>query len=269
MTAKIISLSQAAIITALTVFTSIAATKPAFACYVPDPPGSQPVGIWLKATNIGIESTTGFIAYPINPPMPLPPPGVSSQCATGISFPEGFPTSLEITDARVGRGNSSDIVNTFVELGENGQPVFDFEVDNTIKGGIANGNLNPDGVTSPISNNLSNWFTFSDLNVWEWKFADFPLTPELPNYFVVFDLMVNTSEFQNLVGLGTQYAAGSLNNPTHPIQYSGLGIIPIETIPEPTSTLSLLALGTLGAVSTLKRKLKPSQSTEKETTKVG
>jgi hypothetical protein len=40
-------------------------------------------------------------------------------------------------------------------------------------------------------------------------------------------------------------------------------------VPEPTSTLSLLALGTLGAASTLKRKLKPSQFTEKETTKVG
>ena len=33
--------------------------------------------------------------------------------------------------------------------------------------------------------------------------------------------------------------------------------------PEPTSILSLLALGTLGAASTLKRKLKPSKSTEK------
>ena len=40
-------------------------------------------------------------------------------------------------------------------------------------------------------------------------------------------------------------------------------------VPEPTSTLSLLALGTLGAASTLKRKLKPSQSIKKETTKVG
>ncbi|BCU11307.1 MULTISPECIES: PEP-CTERM sorting domain-containing protein [Microcystis] len=40
-------------------------------------------------------------------------------------------------------------------------------------------------------------------------------------------------------------------------------------VPEPNSTLSLLALGTLGAASTLKRKLEPSQSTEKETTKVG
>ena len=41
------------------------------------------------------------------------------------------------------------------------------------------------------------------------------------------------------------------------------------SVPEPTSTLSLLALGTLAAASTLKRKLKPSKSTEKETTKVG
>jgi hypothetical protein len=39
--------------------------------------------------------------------------------------------------------------------------------------------------------------------------------------------------------------------------------------PESTSTLSLLALGTLGAASTFKRKLKRSKSTEKETTKVG
>ncbi|BBH38777.1 hypothetical protein myaer102_12840 [Microcystis viridis NIES-102] len=41
-----------------------------------------------------------------------------------------------------------------------------------------------------------------------------------------------------------------------------------RTTPEPSTILSLLALGTLGAASTLKRKLKPSQLTEKETTKV-
>jgi len=39
-------------------------------------------------------------------------------------------------------------------------------------------------------------------------------------------------------------------------------------VPEPSLTLSLLALGTLGAASTLKRKLKSSKSSEKETTKV-
>lgn len=48
------------------------------------------------------------------------------------------------------------------------------------------------------------------------------------------------------------------------------GNIPkVKAVPEPTSILSLLALGTLGAASTLKRKLKSSKSTGKETTKVG
>jgi len=46
------------------------------------------------------------------------------------------------------------------------------------------------------------------------------------------------------------------------------GFISESRIPEPSTVRSLLALGTLGAASTLKRKLKPSQSTEKETTKV-
>jgi hypothetical protein len=41
------------------------------------------------------------------------------------------------------------------------------------------------------------------------------------------------------------------------------------SVPDPSSILSLLALGTLGAGATLKRQLKPSKSTEKETTKVG
>lgn len=40
-------------------------------------------------------------------------------------------------------------------------------------------------------------------------------------------------------------------------------------VPETTSTLSLLSLGILGAGATLKRKLKPSNFIEKETTKVG
>lgn len=41
------------------------------------------------------------------------------------------------------------------------------------------------------------------------------------------------------------------------------------SVPEPNSVLSFLTLGTLGAASTLKRKLKPSKSTEKENIKVG
>ena len=41
------------------------------------------------------------------------------------------------------------------------------------------------------------------------------------------------------------------------------------SIPEPTSTLGFLALSTLGAASTLKRQIKSSKPSEKETTKVG
>ncbi len=41
------------------------------------------------------------------------------------------------------------------------------------------------------------------------------------------------------------------------------------SVPEPSSTLGFLALGTLGASSTLKRKLKTSKSSEKELEKVG
>ncbi|MFM6439729.1 MAG: hypothetical protein ACKPGW_33180 [Microcystis panniformis] len=45
--------------------------------------------------------------------------------------------------------------------------------------------------------------------------------------------------------------------------------VEIKKQPEPSSTLSLSALGALGAASTIKRKLKSSKSTGKETTKVG
>lgn len=60
---------------------------------------------------------------------------------------------------------------------------------------------------------------------------------------------------------------------TLPQPPGGTEVVPVKFItstkvPEPSSTLSLLALGTLGAGATLKRKLKPSKSTEKETTKV-
>jgi hypothetical protein len=43
----------------------------------------------------------------------------------------------------------------------------------------------------------------------------------------------------------------------------------VQQVPEPASLFGLGVLSTLGAASTLKRKLKPSQSIEKETTKVG
>ena len=59
------------------------------------------------------------------------------------------------------------------------------------------------------------------------------------------------------------HISGSLIQPTTVnIRYT----VPV---PDPSTILSLLTLGTLGTASTLKRKLKPSKSTEKEKTKVG
>ncbi|NES01992.1 MAG: PEP-CTERM sorting domain-containing protein [Okeania sp. SIO2F4] len=41
-----------------------------------------------------------------------------------------------------------------------------------------------------------------------------------------------------------------------------------KKVPEPSSTTTIFALGTLGAASTLKRKLKPSKSADKKLEKV-
>lgn len=57
-------------------------------------------------------------------------------------------------------------------------------------------------------------------------------------------------------------------NPNTVTIYNGVRWGWTNTIPEPSSVLGLLALGTIGAASTLKRKLKPSKSTEKETEKI-
>jgi hypothetical protein len=59
------------------------------------------------------------------------------------------------------------------------------------------------------------------------------------------------------VGDNGEIVAGSITISDQPIN-----------VPEPASILSILGLGTLGAASTLKRKLKSSKSSEKETTKV-
>jgi hypothetical protein len=56
-------------------------------------------------------------------------------------------------------------------------------------------------------------------------------------------------------------------HPCVPVQNLG-----VKLVPEPSSTAGLLAIGSFGALgagSAIKRKLKSSQSTEKETTKVG
>ena len=82
-----------------------------------------------------------------------------------------------------------------------------------------------------------------------------------------------TSTLADLPTLLPGYDLSVFTGDPNSIVYVSQALVPAfdvgECIPEPSTVLSLLALGTLGAASTLKRQLKPSKSTEKETTKVG
>ena len=82
---------------------------------------------------------------------------------------------------------------------------------------------------------------------------------------------IGFTPFQYVTASSPAYpSAGDTNTALSSASFRyNLGNTTSTSVPEPSSILSLLALGTLGAASTLKRKLKPSQSTEKETTKVG
>lgn len=122
------------------------------------------------------------------------------------------------------------------------------------------------------------------------------ILPALAEAAYNFDLFQDTLNYEDGVEVRTLFglwnrrkivSSGTFSNPVvidpstgQPVIDPGTGLpvsnLPITNnvtfrpvaIPEPSSILSLLALGTLGAASTLKRQLKSSKSTEKETTKV-
>uniref|UniRef100_UPI00343600D6 PEP-CTERM sorting domain-containing protein n=1 Tax=Okeania sp. SIO2F4 TaxID=2607790 RepID=UPI00343600D6 len=79
-------------------------------------------------------------------------------------------------------------------------------------------------------------------------FADF-LQP--PGYFEIFSAAPFIPGFENFGPEDSEL----------PVSFSASFSAAPITVPEPTSTLSFFTLGTLGAISTLKRKLKPSKST--------
>jgi len=89
------------------------------------------------------------------------------------------------------------------------------------------------------------------------------------NVTCTFSTILKASEFRDF-NIQIKVAGAAVANEVPPPPPPPVPPIPpdIPTTPEPSSILTLVALGTLGAASTLKRKLKPSQSTEKETTKV-
>ena len=85
--------------------------------------------------------------------------------------------------------------------------------------------------------------------IWSWQFGQ-PLAQFLNHGGHLWDTAFNVRQ-----------ATGAVNE--------NIDALEAVATPEPSSFLGLLALGTLGAASTLKRKLKPSKSDENETTKVG
>jgi hypothetical protein len=135
---------------------------------------------------------------------------------------------------------------------------------------------------------LTNWLVtlntsdFRDPNSWDVNLdvqhitAPHPELGENQGGFVFKDYSFSKNDF----GLVISDSFSASHPPVHRDFYTfsfDRSMAPANTVikltgvhtPEPSSILSLLALGTLGAASTLKRKLKSSKSTEKDTTKVG
>ncbi|NET44749.1 hypothetical protein [Okeania sp. SIO2B3] len=130
------------------------------------------------------------------------------------------------------------------------------------------------GFETPSENvSVSSQFLFSDLggnDIDDWLSTIFiDIQQQLPTIYqsdLSLDLINDEISFvfpENIL-LGSGFIANGSND----LNVSSSLDIEVEKIPEPTFTLSFLALGTLGAASTLKRKLKSSKSSEKELEKV-
>ena len=75
-----------------------------------------------------------------------------------------------------------------------------------------------------------------------------------------------TSKFLGLISGVTLATSGMILVHSSPANANGG---PPVSIPEPSSIIGLAVLGTIGGALTLKRQIKSSKPSEKETTKVG
>jgi hypothetical protein len=126
----------------------------------------------------------------------------------------------------------------------------------------------PDGIINGTQDNMS--VMLLDVGAFRNNNNLFYFDPNSPNLPSVDIKGISYQEiggepYQLFYDGGYKGCTPSCNTGGPPKTVTNFQVIPV---PEPTSTLSFLALGSLGAASTLKRKLKPSQSTAKETTKV-
>ena len=179
--------------------------------------------------------------------------------SSGTKF-NGIPRVPSIADnpkislsARVASGEISDPFNFFNDSIADAIDLYQIEIEQSNSSGL---------IEPTISLGTSNSFfslSFSDSNgVIEQRIVN-AFSGNAGNYEVLnnkflFSLTLEPTQ-ENLV-----YTFGDKLEALAP---------DVETVPEPSTFLSLLTLGALGTGAILKRKLKPSQSIEKETTKVG
>lgn len=115
----------------------------------------------------------------------------------------------------------------------------------------------PDPLDAPKGDPLKKFVIINNLNLKpQNKFLEAFTEPELHRH--------NPEDHKDIYKLIYQ----AQNDGSVKFQFTGRHVGIHVSTPETSSTLSLLALGTLGAASILKRKLKPSKSSEKETTTV-
>ena len=216
---------------------------------------------WTLALALGAAATTTTIGFGVNPasaltfnfrfdidsPSALNPTPVNATLITEdfLTTESGF-TGYRVTSITGTQGTSP-----FADP-DNG-PIIGLLAPSTTKIGpfaALNDNLlNPNGVANPGTNTASAFFSQGGLAYTINENNTTP--PTVDPYQAFYDAASQTY-------MGCLTPCATLSN--------------LKVVPEPSSTAGLLAIGSfgaLGAASTLKRKLKTFQSTEKETTKVG
>jgi hypothetical protein len=216
---------------------------------------------WTLALALGAAATTTTIGFGVNPasaltfnfrfdidsPSALNPTPVNATLITEdfLTTESGF-TGYRVTSI-TGTQGTSPFANPHTG------PIIGLLAPGTTKIGpfaALNDNLfNPNGVANPGTNKASAFFSQGGL---AYTINENNTTPP------------TVDPYQAFYDAASQTYMGCL---TPCVTISNL-----KVVPEPSSTAGLLAIGSfgaLGAASTLKRKLKTFQSTEKETTKVG
>ena len=225
---------------------------------------------WTLALALGAAATTTMIGFGVNPAsaltfnfrfdidtnlLPGPTPPFPTPLPTPVNatlITEDFLTTESgFTGYRVISITGTQGTSPFADP-EN-SPIIGLLAPGTTQIGpfaALNDNLfNPNGVANPGSNTASAFFSQGGLayNINEQNTTP----PTVDPYQAFYD-----AASQSYMGCLTPCA--TLSN--------------LKLVPEPSSTAGLLAIGSfgaLGAASTLKRKLKSSKTSEKETIKVG